>query len=138
MLVLADVVALAAAFLTIELLYGAGSGAGNTLHPVFEYALLLATVPGWIVIARLYSLYDQDEERTHHPTTDDLAGVFHLVTVCTWLFFAAVSVTGIAHPELTKVITVGYYGGPIFLFELTIGLWLLFKGVRQGTLTSST
>ena len=105
MLVLADVVALAAAFLTIELLYGAGSGTGNTLHPAFEYALLLATVPGWIVIARLYSLYDQDEERTHHPTTDDLAGVFHLVTVCTWLFFAAVSVTGIAHPELTKIIT---------------------------------
>jgi hypothetical protein len=29
------------------------------------------------------------------------------------------------------VITVGYYGGPIFFFELTIGLWLLFKSVRQ-------
>ena len=38
----------------------------------------------------------------------------------------------IVFPELTKVITVGYYGGPIFLFELTIGLWLLFKGIRQG------
>ena len=34
-------------------------------------------------------------------------------------------------PELTKVISVGYYGGPIFLFELTIGFWLLFKSVRQ-------
>jgi hypothetical protein len=44
----------------------------------------------------------------------------------------------IVFPELTKVITVGYYGGPIFLFELTIGFWLLFKSVRQGTLTSST
>ena len=48
--------------------------------------LLLATLPGWIVIAKLYRLYDQDEERTHHPTTDDLAGVFHLVTVGVWLF----------------------------------------------------
>jgi hypothetical protein len=48
------------------------------------------------------------------------------------------SFTFVVFPELTKVITVGYYGGPIFLFELTIGLWLLFKGVRQGTLTSST
>ena len=46
--------------------------------------------------------------------------------------------TFVVFPELMKVITVGYYGGPIFLFELTIGLWLLFKGVRQGTLTSST
>src|SRR3954454_5175667 len=88
MLVLADIVGLAAAFLTIELVFGAGSGSGNAFHPVLEYGLLLATLPGWIVIARLYSLYDQDEERTHHPTTDDFVGVFHLVTVSTWLFFA--------------------------------------------------
>lgn len=46
--------------------------------------------------------------------------------------------TFIVFPELEKVITIGYYGGPIFLFELTIGLWLLFKSIRQGTLTSST
>jgi hypothetical protein len=39
------------------------------------------------------------------------------------------SFTFVVFPELTKVITIGYYGGPIFLFELTIGLWLLFKGV---------
>ena len=39
----------------------------------------------------------------------------------------------IVFPELTRVITIGYYGGPIFLFELTIGLWLLFKGIRQRT-----
>jgi len=43
----------------------------------------------------------------------------------------------VVFPELTKVINVGYYGGPIFLFELTIGLWLLFKGIRQGTPTRS-
>jgi hypothetical protein len=30
------------------------------------------------------------------------------------------------------VITIGYFGGPIFLFELTMGSWLLFKGIRQG------
>ena len=35
----------------------------------------------------LYSLYDQDEERTHHPTTDDFVGVFHLVTIGTWVMF---------------------------------------------------
>ena len=37
----------------------------------------------------------------------------------------------VVFPELTRIITVGYYGGPIFLFELTIGLWLLFKSIRQ-------
>jgi hypothetical protein len=52
------------------------------------------------------------------------------IGVCSFAF--------IVFPDLKQVFTVGYYGGPIFLFELTIGLWLLFKGVRQGTLTSST
>jgi hypothetical protein len=47
------------------------------------------------------------------------------------------SFTFVVFPELEKVITVGYYGGPIFLFELTIGLWLLINSVRPGTLTSS-
>lgn len=37
----------------------------------------------------------------------------------------------VVFPELEKVITIGYFGGPIFLFELTIGSWLLFKGIRQ-------
>jgi Domain of unknown function (DUF4386) len=36
----------------------------------------------------------------------------------------------IVFPELQHVITIGYYGGPIFLFELTIGLWLLISGTR--------
>jgi hypothetical protein len=43
----------------------------------------------------------------------------------------------IVFPDLKQVITIGYYGGPIFLFELTIGLWLLIKSLRPGTLTSS-
>lgn len=51
-------------------------------------------------------------------------GVFAslLVGVCTFAF--------VVFPELGKVVTVGYYGGPIFLFELAIGLWLPIKGLR--------
>jgi hypothetical protein len=41
----------------------------------------------------------------------------------------------IVFPDLRQVISIGYYGGPIFLFELTIGLWLLIKGIRPVTLT---
>jgi hypothetical protein len=40
----------------------------------------------------------------------------------------------IVFPELRQVISIGYYGGPIFLFELTIGLWLLIKSVRPAAL----
>jgi hypothetical protein len=37
----------------------------------------------------------------------------------------------VVFPELNRVIGVGYYGGPIFLFELTFGLSLLLRGIRQ-------
>jgi len=102
MLVLADVVALATTFAIVELLFGAGSGAHHHFGAGFEYAVLLATVPGWILIARLYGLYEQDEERTHHPTSDELSRVFHLVTVGVWLLFVGEWLLGVAPPSLSK------------------------------------
>ena len=34
-------------------------------------------------------------------------------------------------PELARVIPIGIYGGPIFLFELTMAVWLIFKGLPR-------
>lgn len=45
-----------------------------------------------------------------------------LMGICAFLF--------IIYPELGKVIPVEIYGGPIFLFELTMGFWLLLKRLR--------
>ena len=58
------------------------------------------------------------------PKTLAALGVFSslLLGTCTFAF--------IIFPELQKVITVGYYGGPIFVFELTMGFWLLLKELR--------
>ena len=36
----------------------------------------------------------------------------------------------IIFPELVKVVPVAIYGAPIFLFELTMGFWLLLRGLR--------
>ena len=51
-------------------------------------------------------------------------GVFSslLIATCTFAF--------IIYPELEKVVNATYYGGPIFVFELAMGFWLLFKGLR--------
>lgn len=46
------------------------------------------------------------------------------------LLLAACTYASIIFPELAKVVTVAYYGGPIFIFELTMGFWLLFKELR--------
>jgi hypothetical protein len=51
-------------------------------------------------------------------------GVFSslLLATCAYAF--------IIFPELRQVVTIGYYGGPIFIFELTMGFWLLLRGLR--------
>ncbi len=69
-----------------------------------EIIVFLLTLPAWVVVAKLYGLYDHDEERTDHSTTDDLAGVFHMVTVCTWLFWAGAYLTRLAHPTVPKLL----------------------------------
>ena len=46
-----------------------------------------------------------------------------LLASCTFAFIIA--------PDLAQMITITYYGGPIFIFELTMGCWLLFKGLRR-------
>ena len=35
----------------------------------------------------------------------------------------------IMFPELAKVVSVVIYGTPIFFFELTMGFWLLLRGL---------
>lgn len=52
-------------------------------------------------------------------------GVFSslLLATCTYATLIA--------PELAKIVNVSLYGGPIFLFELSMGFWLLFKDLRQ-------
>jgi hypothetical protein len=38
----------------------------------------------------------------------------------------------IIFPDLEKTLTIAVYGGPIFLFELSAGFWLVFKELRPG------
>ena len=46
-----------------------------------EIALFVATLPLWLLRAKWFGLYDRDEERADHSTSDDLVRVFLLVTV---------------------------------------------------------
>ena len=45
-------------------------------------------------------------------------------------FFGTCAFVFIIFPELAKVIDVTWYGGPIFIFELTMGFWLLLRRLR--------
>ncbi|MGD0714495.1 MAG: sugar transferase [Gaiellaceae bacterium] len=103
MLLAADLVGLVAAMVLAEWLVNRHNSLG-VLNMRAEIVVFLASLPGWVVVAKFYGLYDHDEERTDHSTTDDFAGVFHMVTVCTWLFWVGAYVTGLAHPTTPKLL----------------------------------
>src|SRR3954447_1879607 len=85
MLLLADLLGLTIAFVLAEVMFGQDTTPVGNLAPKWEVLFFLVTLPGWIVVAKLYGLYDQDEERTDHSTADDFLGVFHLVTIGAWV-----------------------------------------------------
>ena len=100
-LLCADLIGLIAAFVVSEIALG---DVFDRIHPdVAElFVFFLISLPAWVVAAKLYGLYDRDEERTDHSTTDDVVGVFHLVTVGVWVLFAGAWLTDFTYPDLTK------------------------------------
>jgi exopolysaccharide biosynthesis polyprenyl glycosylphosphotransferase len=88
-LAIADLVGLTAAFLTVEFVYLQTRKPLGEISVGTEVLLFVASLPAWILCAKLQGLYDHDEERANHSTVDDLVGVFQLVTVGVWLLFAA-------------------------------------------------
>jgi exopolysaccharide biosynthesis polyprenyl glycosylphosphotransferase len=103
MLLAADVVGLLAAFFATELLW-LGSWP-DPLGTAKRTAIFVLMLPVWVLAAKLYGLYDRDEERATHSTADEVASVFHLITVGAWGFFATSWLVGLAHPHQKKLAT---------------------------------
>jgi exopolysaccharide biosynthesis polyprenyl glycosylphosphotransferase len=103
MLLAADLAGLIGAMALAEWLVIAHNGQG-LLDARAEILIFLISLPGWIVIAKIYGLYDRDEERTDHSTADDFSGVFNMITVCTFVFWVLCYITGAARPDAPKLI----------------------------------
>ena len=87
MLLVADVLGLSIAYAVSRA--ALPSPGEPAIEEVWKALVFVATLPVWIVGAKLLSLYDRDEERTDHTTADDFTGVFHLVTAGAWLIVLA-------------------------------------------------
>lgn len=99
----ADLVGLILAFVAAEVIYPVQMNRAGALSQFAEFAFLMLCLPCWVVAAKLYGLYDKDEERTDHSTADDFAGVFHLVTVSTWIVYAVSLNTDWFNPQFSKL-----------------------------------
>jgi exopolysaccharide biosynthesis polyprenyl glycosylphosphotransferase len=119
-LLTADALGLTAAFVATALVFGQGAGSHNHLALAGEYLLFVATLPFWILGAKLHELYDRDEERNDHSTFGDFVGVLHVVTLGVWILFAAAHATRVADPELAKA---------MLFWALSVGL---VTGARAG------
>jgi len=104
LLLLADLIGLTIAVLMSHLAFPS-SPRVDDISTSGEFFLLIGFgLPLWVVLAKLYGLYESDEEKADHSIVDEFFKVFHLVTVGVWLFFIGVSWTGIANPPLGRLV----------------------------------
>lgn len=103
-LLAADVVGLLVAFVGVQLLSGAVQGGSVRRDIVVLAILFVASLPAWVLAAKLYGLYDRDEERTDASTVDEVGTVFHLVTVGVWVLYAGAWLSGATTPNLRKTV----------------------------------
>jgi exopolysaccharide biosynthesis polyprenyl glycosylphosphotransferase len=122
-LLLADVLGLTGAFFLAQTLFGPEAGVDHVSNAA-ETLLFVAALPVLVVLAKIYGLYERDEERTDHTTVDDIVGVFHLVTVFVWVFFIATNITQAADPPFARV--VAFWGLAV----------LMMTGARAGARAS--
>jgi exopolysaccharide biosynthesis polyprenyl glycosylphosphotransferase len=102
-LLTADLVGLSAAFLVAQEVYAASVAGAGDISRFTEFVTFALCLPVWVVAAKLYGLYDKDEERTDHSTADDFARLFHLITVCTFLLYAGSHLTRWFNPGFSKL-----------------------------------
>jgi exopolysaccharide biosynthesis polyprenyl glycosylphosphotransferase len=99
----ADLICIASAFLVAEAAYyHHPEPEAVTIGP--EIALFALTLPAWGVVGLAYGLYKRDDSRVAHTTIDEVVHIFHMITVCTWGFFVVCHLTGVAQPQLAKLI----------------------------------
>jgi exopolysaccharide biosynthesis polyprenyl glycosylphosphotransferase len=105
-LAISDCLALTISFVSAELLFlPTRPGAVDEVPPTTEVPLFLATLPAWLLVAKLFGLYDRDQQRTGHSTTDDLVSIVNLVTIGSWMFLAAAWILDVGKPSFPKLLT---------------------------------
>ncbi len=103
LLLVADVLGLFVAFLGAELMFGLGRASHDHVSLALELAVFAATIPVWVLVAKLSGLYDHDDERAAHSTADEVVGVFHVVTAGLWFVWLLSWLTGLTSPSTPKM-----------------------------------
>jgi exopolysaccharide biosynthesis polyprenyl glycosylphosphotransferase len=115
-LVLADLLGLSLAYYLAAILAGGHGALGSS----GELPIFVLTLPAWVLVAKLHGLYQRDHERTDHSTTDEVVGIFHLVTIGVWILLAASRLAGRTSPGVYPLIA--FWAIAVLLLPVTRAL----------------
>ena len=79
----------------------AGPGDSHAWEQDLLYGLV--TLPAWVLVFKMYGLYERDAKRLSHSTLDDLPSLFHALLVgclLTWCYFLALAPSKLASTAL--------------------------------------
>jgi exopolysaccharide biosynthesis polyprenyl glycosylphosphotransferase len=65
--------------------------------------MFLVAVPVWVALAKVYGIYDRDGRHATYSSTDDLAPVFHIVTLMVLLFVLGRHALAFPPADLTRL-----------------------------------
>jgi exopolysaccharide biosynthesis polyprenyl glycosylphosphotransferase len=102
LLLIADIAGLSVALLLAESLFGwTVTSSGLTWGSLGMLALL---APIYVAGAKIYGLYDTDDELTSQSTADELGHIFNLATVAIWFLVIAAWSFDVELPRLPELI----------------------------------
>ena len=102
-LLVADVAGLSLAFSLAQLLFKP-STTPYMVSPSEEVLVFAATLPLWVLMAKVSGLYGRDGERADHSTVDECVAVGAVITVGVWLLYVVISLTHDIHPTAERLI----------------------------------
>jgi exopolysaccharide biosynthesis polyprenyl glycosylphosphotransferase len=100
-LMIADLVGLSLAYVITTLFWGGDGAFGSTK----ELVVFCATLPCWLVVAKLQGLYRADQEHADYSTADDVVKVVYLVTIGVWVLLVSSRLIGRTRPSIYALIT---------------------------------
>jgi exopolysaccharide biosynthesis polyprenyl glycosylphosphotransferase len=107
LLAAADVIGFTLAFAIAE--WSSGGPGGGGLPTVAELTFFGLTLPLWIVAFKAVGLYDHDDLRTDHSTSDEVGPVFNVVTTMIWLTAVGAAIFGWHSPVHQKLIVFWFF-----------------------------
>lgn len=114
-----------AACLLVAMAVAMALAGGRPGHPWGQYLLYgLTMLPAWVVLFKMYGLYERDAKRLSHSTLDDVPALFHgllLGCLLMWCWFVVVA------PAKLMFATILVFGG------LAMALVLAGRALTRGS-----